>query len=152
MASPPSTVLVFSAGFGDGHNSAARGIISAIEEVSGGQVQGLKVDLFPIAIPKLEAFLKWGYGFVTTHLPKVWGKMYHLAEKDGGKGNLGWGWYGDLHRHMSLQLAMHQPAAVLSTFPMYPYLWSEKQDGVPQPFGAVVQTEQRTVRGDGHRG
>ena len=146
MTKIPPTVLVFSAGFGDGHNSAARGIIAAIAEITQGRVQALKVDLFPIAVPRLEAFLKWGYGFVTTHLPQVWGTLYRLAEKDGGKGNLGWGWFGDLHRQMSLQLATHRPAAVLSTFPMYPYLLAERQDGVPPPlFSGTVITDSISI-------
>ena len=146
MVNAPPTVLIFSAGFGDGHNSAARGIISAIDEVSAGRVRALKIDLFPESIPRLEVFLKWGYGFVTTHLPRVWGFMYRMAEKDSGKGNLGWKWFGDLHRHMRRQLATHQPVATLSTFPMYPYLLAEDQWGVHQPrFNATVITDSISI-------
>lgn len=140
MANSPPTILIFSAGFGDGHNSAARAIVAAITEITHGQVQALKVDLFPEAIPRLDAFLKWGYGFVTTHLPRLWELLYRMAEKDGGRGNLGWRWFGDLHRHMSVYLAKYEPMGVLSTFPMYPYLLAEKQWGLPTPnfFGTVV--------------
>ena len=146
MVNATPTVLVFSAGFGDGHNSAARGIIAAIDEVSEGRVRALKVDLFPESVPRLETFLKWGYGFVTTHLPRVWGLMYRMAEKDSGKGNLGWKWYGDLHRHMSRKLAIHQPVATLSTFPMYPYLIAEDQWGVPKPrFNGTVITDSISI-------
>ena len=127
MANSSPTVLIFSAGFGDGHNSAARSIVAALDEVTGGRVHGQKMDLFPDAVPRLEAFLKWGYSFVTTHLPRVWALMYRMAEKDNGKGNLGWKWFGDLHRNMSKYLATKRPEAVLSTFPMYPYLLAEQQ-------------------------
>lgn len=146
MANSSPTILIFSAGFGDGHNSAARAIVAAITELTQGQVQALKVDLFPEAVPRLDAFLKWGYGFVTTHAPKLWGMMYRMAEKDNGKGNLGWGWFGDLHRHMSLYLAKYQPMGVLSTFPMYPYLLAEKQSGLPMPnFCGTVVTDSISI-------
>lgn len=146
MANSSSTVLVFSAGFGEGHNSAARSIVAALPEVSDGRVTGIKVDLFPEAVPRLEAFLKWGYGFVTTHLPRLWGMMYHMAEKDNGQGNLGWKWIGDLHRHMSQKLVTMRPGAVLSTFPMYPYLLAEQQWGIPLPkFCGTVITDSISI-------
>jgi processive 1,2-diacylglycerol beta-glucosyltransferase len=140
------TVLIYSAGFGDGHNSAARSLVAAITDLTGGQVQALKMDLFPECTPNIEIFLKWGYSFVTTHFPRVWGWMYRMAEKDSGKGNLGWRWVGDFPEQLGKHLALHQPAAVLSTFPMYPYLLAEARVGLPQPrFTGTVITDSISI-------
>ncbi len=140
------TVLVFSAGFGDGHNSAARSIVEAIQQLSEGRVQARLVDLFPVAVPRMEVFLKWGYEFLTTHFPSLWGALYRLAEKDSGQGNLGWRFFPELHRQLSVTLARDQPAAVLSTFPLYPYLLAEKQDGLPFPrFCGTVITDSISI-------
>lgn len=104
------------------------------------------MDLFPEAVPKLEAFLKWGYGFVTTNFPKAWELMYNHAERQNDPGNLGWNWFGDLHRHMSRHLEAIKPAAVLSTFPMYPYLLAEKQWGIHRPkFCGTVVTDSISI-------
>jgi processive 1,2-diacylglycerol beta-glucosyltransferase len=143
---PSPIILVFSAGFGDGHNSAARSIVAAVGEASQGRVQARMVDLFPQAVPRMEAFLKWGYEFVTTHFPALWGGLYKLAERDSGQGNLGWKFFPELHRQLSECLITERPAAVLSTFPMYPYLLGEVKAGIPFPkFCGTVITDSISI-------
>ena len=140
------TILVFSASFGDGHNSAARSIVAAVSEVSQGRVQARMVDLLPKAAPRMGAFLKWGYEFLTTHFPSIWGFIYKLAEKDSGRGNLGWKFFPELHRQLIKCLLDERPAAVLSTFPMYPYLLGEVKPGIPFPkFCGTVITDSISI-------
>jgi processive 1,2-diacylglycerol beta-glucosyltransferase len=109
-------------------------------------VQARMLDLFPVAVPRMNAFLKWGYEFVTTHFPSVWGQLYKLAEKDSGKGNLGWKFFPELQRQLSICLGTERPAAVLSTFPVYPYLLSEVKPGLPFPkFCGTVITDSISI-------
>ncbi len=104
------------------------------------------VDLFPTAVPRMNTFLKWGYEFLTTHFPALWGGLYKLAEKDSGNGNLGWKFFPELHRQLSQCLITERPAAVLSTFPMYPYLLGEVKPGLPFPkFCGTVITDSISI-------
>ncbi len=145
MANISDTVLIYSAGFGDGHNSAARNVSASIRELSGGEVQAPVLDLFEESVPRLGAFLKWGYGFLTTRVPWGWKLLYDHAEKtDSSK--LGWDWFGGMHGRMTRHLAQHRPGGIISTFPLYPHLLADGHPGVPQPRGTfTVITDSITI-------
>ncbi len=138
-------ILICTAGFGDGHNAAARGVAAALEAVSNGRARPQVIDLFSEGAPHLGAFLKWGYVFLTTHYPAGWRLLYNYADRM-QPAHLGLDWLGGLHRRLSLHLARLRPAAVISTFPMYPPLLAHGHHGIAPPrFHGVVITDSITV-------
>ena len=145
VAFPSSTILIFSAGFGDGHNSAARSVSLALRDITGGQVAAPVIDLFEESAPRFGAFLKWGYGLLTTRAPWGWKWIYDHADK-ADPSRLGWDMFGDMHRCLTRHLAVHKPRAVISTFPLYPHLLDDGHYGVARPRGKfTVVTDSITI-------
>lgn len=114
------SVLLLTAGFGDGHNSAARNIDAAIRSLSGGAVRVTTADLFDEAAPATSRFLKWGYRFLITRAPACWGFLYHHTQND-EFANLWWDHFMGLRRALERTLAAVRPAVVVCTYPVYPY-------------------------------
>jgi processive 1,2-diacylglycerol beta-glucosyltransferase len=127
-----STILILTAGFGDGHNSAARSVAEALRRESGGRVTPLVVDLFEDAAPVTGAFYKWCYRQMITHLPALWSWLFHQS-KTGNFTNLWWDHFVGVGRALERRLREHRPAVVLVTYPVYPYFFRALRAEVPRP-------------------
>src|SRR5260370_36909802 len=71
-------ILVFTAGFGEGHNTAARNIRDALELVAPDEASVQVVDLFDRCYGKLNEFLRKAYIAAINRTPRVWGKIYSV--------------------------------------------------------------------------
>ncbi len=115
MPSPPR-ILIVTAAFGEGHNSAARNLAVALE--AAGAVTQV-ADPCMLGVPRLTDLVNRSYRQVTTHLPRLWGWIYRSsADCDLSKRS------PILRRVESAQaklIADFQPDAVVSTYPLYPY-------------------------------
>lgn len=132
----PQRILIVTAAFGEGHNSAARNMALALDAAGAGtQVS----DPCMLGAPRLTAFVNHGYRYVTTHLPQIWAKIYRSTDKC------------DLSAQHSLPMRMveaklaeligeFRPDAVVSTYPLYPYFMTRIQEatGVKIPVFTVV--------------
>lgn len=119
MSSPDrDTILVLSAGFGEGHNTAARNLAFALSSESGGRVQPLILDPFAAAAPNLSAFMRWGYQFMTNRVPGLWAWLYE-STSHGNFGNHVWDRFVGLMRWLEEKLAETRPATVVMTYPLY---------------------------------
>ncbi|KAB2638605.1 MAG: hypothetical protein DVB25_07425 [Verrucomicrobia bacterium] len=135
MPTPPR-LLILTAAFGEGHNSAARNLAQALA-AEGADVQ--VCDPCSLASPILTATLSRLYRFATDYLPRVWGRIYHSIDRIDFKhsGTL-------LSRKPEAMLAKlipdYQPTAIISTYPLYPYLLERilGQAGVKVPVFTVV--------------
>jgi processive 1,2-diacylglycerol beta-glucosyltransferase len=116
MDAPPR-LLIVTAAFGEGHNSAARnlalaaGIAGAVTKVA---------DPCQDAAPATTGLVSRAYRFVTTHMPRTWAKIYQMTDRcDFSKPRL------PLMRKPENTLARmirdFRPDAVISTYPLYPY-------------------------------
>ncbi len=109
-------ILILTAGFGDGHNSAARNLHLALER----HCQVLRLDPCALGAPFVNERLRSFYRIITTHAPWLWRKIYLSTEKqDFSKERL------PMMRKPEALLAklitQHQPKAIVSTYPLYPY-------------------------------
>ena len=131
---PPLTVLILTAGFGEGHNSAARSIAEALLQESKGECQATVVDLFEDAAPISGAFYKWCYRQMINHLPNLWAWLFELTKK-GNFAAMWWDRFIGVRAAMAARLHQHHPQVVVFTYPTYSYvLTSLKSDpAVPQP-------------------
>ena len=115
-------VLILTASFGDGHNSAARGVAAALTGGLAGEGVEVEVhDLVRAAEPAKGAWLQRGYQFAITHWPWAWRQLYHLTE------NLPFDddrllFLGRVERAMAETIGRFRPGAIVCTFPLYPHL------------------------------
>jgi len=134
--SPPLRLLVITAAFGEGHNSAARNLALAIRAAG---AEARVEDPCMLGAPAATRVVSTGYRYVTTHLPKIWARIYRSTDAcDFSRPRL------PLMRKPERCLAEliedYRPDAVVSTYPLYPYFLDRifKASGKPLPVFTVV--------------
>ena len=119
-SAPVTRILVLTAGFGEGHNAAARNLAAAFNltpERSPAQV----IDLFALASPRLNALTRRGYLALINRAPKIWSAFYRWIDRSQIMSRGSW----MLRRETQLLgelLAQGQPTVICSTFPAYAFL------------------------------
>src|SRR6187402_585367 len=82
----PIVILLLTAGFGDGHNTAARNVMHALNRLAPEEQTEL-VDVFDLAHPLTAPLMKQGYQMLITRAPWAWAWMFAQSAKmdfDGG--------------------------------------------------------------------
>ena len=110
-------ILIITAAFGEGHNSAARNLSLALGAMG---AETMVADPCILSAPQSTAVIQWGYRLVTTHFPLIWEKIYRATDQcDFSRPNL------PLMRapesYLETLVTEYQPDAVVSTYPVYPY-------------------------------
>ena len=114
-----SRALILTAGFGEGHNSAARALKSAFDEQPG--VEAELVDIFALRAPRLNNLSRRGYLKLINAAPKVWSKFYQWLDRSPRAPAL----LRTLASHRRLLgrlIVEKQPDAIVSTYPVYAWL------------------------------
>jgi len=110
-------ILIVTAAFGEGHNSAARNLGLALE--AAGAIVRVS-DPCLLGAPKLTALVNRGYRMVTTHFPRLWARIYQSTDRcDFSRQSspvLRWP-----ENALAALIREFQPAAIVSTYPLYPY-------------------------------
>jgi processive 1,2-diacylglycerol beta-glucosyltransferase len=110
-------VLVLTAGFGEGHNAAARAIAAACDDQAGRGTAKL-VDVFALATPILNALARQAYFGAINRTPRLWGRFYQWLDRSERVPQFV-GLLRRPRRHLAAILAAEQPDAVCSTYPIY---------------------------------
>jgi processive 1,2-diacylglycerol beta-glucosyltransferase len=139
-------ILIFTAGFGEGHNTAARNIRDAIEHTALDQAKVEVLDLFDICYGKLNDWVRKAYITAINRTPRFWGKIYNVI--DGTQfveSNMVM--LAKMKRAMIDVLAEREPDALVSTYPIYNYVIDAiYADGQPRSFSQItVVTDSITV-------
>jgi processive 1,2-diacylglycerol beta-glucosyltransferase len=139
-------ILIFTAGFGEGHNTAARNIRDAIEHVAANEASVEVLDLFDSCYGKLNDFFRKAYIAAINRTPRVWGKIYNVI--DGTQfveSNMAM--LTKMKRAMSDVLTQLEPDAVVATYPIYNYVIDAiYSDGRARNFSQItVITDSITV-------
>lgn len=114
-------VLILTASFGDGHNSAAEAMGAALERVGAGRLCSRIHDLVREAEPIKGAWLQRGYKFTITHWPWVWRTLYYAAELIPFEDDRMF-FLRRVERRLVSVINEFRPTAVICTFPLYPHL------------------------------
>lgn len=120
MKPAPARVLVLTAGFGEGHNAAARNLAAALDAERGPGTAHL-ADLFALVSPRLNAVSRRAYLAAINRTPRLWSRFFAWLDRA-----------RPLPRHLWIfrreqaclarLLAETRPAAVCSTYPVYGFM------------------------------
>ncbi len=136
-------ILILTASYGEGHNSAARGIRDGLTQVAPGTEVEVH-DLFIETYGWPNELVRKGYLALINRWPRSWGYVYRWLERkkdfdrDFKK-------FGRLKRQLALLLERFQPDVIVSVFPAYPYLLDQIRDGQKKWRNIVVVTDSITV-------
>jgi len=113
-------ILILTAGFGEGHNSAARGVRAGLARVAP-KVEVELRDLFPETFGAINEVTRRAYLTLINHWPTLWGYVYNWLDRKTDFDKR-FGRFHGLKKNLGRLLDRFQPDAVVSTFPAYPYL------------------------------
>ena len=139
-------ILILTARFGEGHNSAARGIRDGLRKVS---PDGAHVELHDLFAETYGFGNDWArvlYMGMINRLPRVWGVIYRWLdrqEKFAGDFRV----FFSLKNYLRRMLARLQPDVIVSVYPAYPHMLDELLgwEGSPQHKRVVVITDSISV-------
>jgi processive 1,2-diacylglycerol beta-glucosyltransferase len=152
--SAPRIILVCSAAFGEGHNTAARNLCAALDELGAGRFEARFTDVFAQRHPEAYEWFRKGYVTLMNSAPRAWAAMYQLFDKAPATvgGNVG-AMFLTVRQHFTDLLDETWPAAVISTYPFYGYLLNDiARRGGPADFLRVmVVTDSISINSIWHR-
>ncbi|HEX4639495.1 MAG TPA: glycosyltransferase [Chthoniobacterales bacterium] len=112
-------ILILTAGFGEGHNSAARGVRAGLARVAPTVEVELR-DLFPETFGLFNEITRRAYLALINRSPKSWGYVYKWLDRKKDF-DARFQKFRGLKKNFGRLLDRFQPDVVVSTFPPYPY-------------------------------
>lgn len=130
-------ILILTAGFGEGHNSAARGMRDGLAAISDGAATVELHDIFAETYGFANDWARQGYLAMINRAPGTWGRLYRwLDGRQEFAPQLRWLFMAK--GRLSQLLVRFQPTAVVSVYPAYPHLLETILNGEPAAFRRVV--------------
>jgi processive 1,2-diacylglycerol beta-glucosyltransferase len=142
-------ILILTAGFGDGHNAAARSLRDAIELVDEEACTEV-LDLFADSYGAFNTFARKSYLGIVQYAPKLWSGIYSLMENPLVEKQLGG--FTRLQTTLEKVLAETQPDCVVSTYPVYAHVLKKIYGDNNRPFRFItIVTDSITVNSAWYR-
>ncbi|HEY2800767.1 MAG TPA: glycosyltransferase [Chthoniobacterales bacterium] len=132
----PKRILILTAGFGEGHNAAARGIEAGLA-ATGREAAVERHDLFAETYGLVNDWARGGYLTMINRTPRLWLQMYERIDRRDGV-NRRFPLLFQLRRRLKQLLERFRPDVVVSVYPAYPHLLAEIVGDAPAPFRRVV--------------
>jgi processive 1,2-diacylglycerol beta-glucosyltransferase len=144
-------VLILTAGFGEGHNAAARNLRDALELVSD-EVKVEVLDLFESSYGSFNTLAKSAYLNMVKYVPQFWGGIYSLLDNSKFVENR-LGNFTRLKNSLADILHETQPDCVVSTYPVYAHVIQELyRNYAERPFRFItIVTDSITVNSAWYR-
>ena len=136
-------ILILTAGFGEGHNSAARGVRAGLARVAP-KVEVELRDLFPETFGALNEIVRRAYLLTINRWPKSWGYVYNWLDRKKDFDQR-FQKFRALKKNLGRLLNRFQPDVVISTFPPYPYLLHQILGNERRCKNVAVVTDSITV-------
>ena len=130
-------ILILTAGFGEGHNAAARALAAAVDRQHPGSA--CMADLFEQTRPRLNEFVRRAYLAAINRTPRLWIRAYRWMDRPNFMTS-GARLLGREYRLLGEVIEREQPLAVCCTFPAYAFLLSKlaAEGRLKAPFYNIV--------------
>jgi processive 1,2-diacylglycerol beta-glucosyltransferase len=115
-------VLILTAGYGEGHNSAARALQCAFNEQPG--IDAELIDLFALRAQRLNNISRRAYLRLINAAPKIWSGIYRWLDRS-PRVPLLFRMLASHRRLLGRLIAEKQPVAICSTYPVYAWLLNQ---------------------------
>lgn len=130
-------VLILTAGFGEGHNAAARNLRDALE-LESDDVKVEILDLIESAYGRINTLVKSTYLKVIDYAPFVWNGIYGWLNSSSWPNPEGQVGLARLRQHLADVLRATEPDCVVTTYPIYaPLIQQLYRDHSERPFRLV---------------
>src|ERR1051325_2859143 len=110
--------LILTAGFGEGHNSAARGVRDGLARIASNESTVELRDLFAEAYGRLNEVVRRGYLALVNSAPRAWGLVYRWLDRKTDY-NREFRRLRRLKAQFAPLLEAFQPDVVVCSFPAY---------------------------------
>ena len=137
----PAHILVLTAGYGEGHNAAARALAAACDTAHGPGTARV-VDVFALARPRLNPFTRQAYIGTINRAPRLWSSLYAWIDRSNVVPNFLW-LLAREQRILAQILAEEKPAVLCSTYPIYAFLLARlaaKGRAIPPHYNVVTDS------------
>jgi len=116
-------ILILTAGFGEGHNSAARGIRDALGQIAPNSAVECR-DLFAEAFGRVNEVARRAYLFGINRAPRAWSAIYSWIDQrpDFRRGLRG---FSRVRQRLSVIIERDRPDVIVSVYPPYPHFLDE---------------------------
>ena len=134
-------VLILTAGFGEGHNAAARALATACDAVHGPNTARL-VDAFALASPRLNEISRRAYIGMINRTPHLWSSVYAWVDRTAVFPTALW-FLRKETRVLEKIIAEEQPTVLCSTYPVYAFILkkiAERGRTLPPHFNIVTDS------------
>ena len=143
-------ILILTAGFGEGHNSAARGVREGLARIASEQTAVELRDLFAEAYGRVNELVRRSYLALVDYAPHAWGVVYrwldHKTDYDTEFRRL-----TRLKEQFAPVLHRFQPDIVVCTFPAYANVLQEILGAERACKCVVVVTDSITINASWYR-
>jgi processive 1,2-diacylglycerol beta-glucosyltransferase len=136
-----SRVLILTAGYGEGHNAAARALVAAFDR-AGGPGTAVTADPFALAAPRLNAAARQIYLTLINDAPHVWSRIYSWIDRS----NFVQRRLGFFRREIQIigeLIDRERPDAICCTYPLHAFFLEElarQRGSVPPVFNIVTDS------------
>ncbi|MEG1507458.1 MAG: hypothetical protein RR138_04145 [Akkermansia sp.] len=110
-------VLILTAGYGEGHHSAARGVAEALA----GKAECRVMDVCQETMPRMFTLTRDAYLWVISQAPGLWRALYDWSDRI-DLSQTGAGVLIGVEHHLDATLQEWRPDVVVSTYMLYPYM------------------------------
>src|SRR6516225_11676839 len=137
-------ILILTAGFGEGHNSAARGVRDGLARVASNHPDVELRDLFAEAYGQINEFVRRGYLALVNSAPRAWGVVYRWLDRKTDY-NTEFRRLTRLKAQFAPVLDRFQPDIVVCSFPAYANVLQEVLGAERACKCVVVVTDSITI-------
>ena len=139
-------ILILTAAFGEGHNSAARGIRQGLLQIAGREVRVELHDLFAETYGPANTWAREMYLGLINQWPQTWGRVYRWLDRQqkfAGSFRV----FFTLKKQFRRLLETFQPDVIVSVYPAYSHMLDEMFGPTGPPSGkrVVVITDSLSV-------
>src|SRR5881392_3906489 len=143
-------ILILTAGFGEGHNSAARGVRDGLARLAPNQADVELRDLFAEAYGPINEFVRRSYLALVNSAPRAWGIVYRWLDRKTDY-DTEFRRFTQLKSHLAPLLERFRPSVVVCSFPAYANVLQEILGPKRSCKCVVVVTDSITINATWYR-